>query len=88
MSKQTKTKKTGESSSIVGRDSQSGRFLDATLKKIGTSPVASREGRTGQFVEAASRYAAANSASTELARAKLEELGIIDASGKLSKTYK
>jgi hypothetical protein len=44
--------------------------------------------RTDQFVEAASRYASANSASKEIARAKLQELGIIDASGKLTKTYK
>ncbi len=88
MSKQTKTTKTGASSWIVGRDSQSGRFLDATPKKIDTSTVASRESRTGQFVEAASRYASANSASTDVALAKLKELGIIDSSGKLSKTYK
>ena len=73
---------------MVGREGHSGRFLDAASKKVGSSTVVGRDSRANQFVEAASRYASANSASTELARAKLEDIGIIDATGKLSKLYK
>lgn len=86
MSKQTRSPKIGSSSLVIRRESDSGRFVIVGPK--GTSTVTRREQQTGQFVEAAERYASANSASQEIARAKLQELGIIDASGKLTKTYK
>jgi hypothetical protein len=55
----------------------------------GPSPSAvARDVSTGQFVDAASRYASMNSASRQIADAKLKSLGIASASGKLSKIYK
>jgi hypothetical protein len=40
------------------------------------------------FAALAQSYAVANSASKEIAREKLKALGIIDASGKLTKNYR
>jgi hypothetical protein len=50
-------------------------------------PVA-RDSSTGQFLAAAERMKRANTASPKVARAKLKELGILGADGKLSKHYK
>ena len=86
MSKQTRSPKIGSSSLVIRRENDGGHFAEVGPR--GTSTVVGRDARTGQFVEAAKRYASTNSASTEVANAKLKDLGITDGKGKLSKTYK
>lgn len=54
----------------------------ASQAKIG------RESSTGRFLAAAKRMKIANTASPEVARSKLIELGILGKDGKLSKNYK
>lgn len=48
----------------------------------------SREAATGKFVERANSWVSANTATPDVARAKLRELGIHDNRGKLGKDYK
>ena len=43
---------------------------------------------TARFLAAAERLKVANTASPEIARAKLKEMGILDENGKLSENYK
>jgi hypothetical protein len=52
------------------------------------TPKVARDAGTGKFVESANKWASANSTSREAARAKLQQLGIHDNSGKLAKDYK
>lgn len=47
-----------------------------------------RDSQTGRFLAAAKRMQAANTASPEVARSKLKQLGILGSDGKLSKNYK
>ena len=47
-----------------------------------------RESQTGRFLAAAKLMKVANTASPDVARSKLKELGILGADGKLSKNYK
>jgi hypothetical protein len=43
---------------------------------------------TGRFVTAANAYSSSNTASKEIAKSKLRELGIVDNSGKPGKHYR
>ncbi len=54
-----------------------------------TSQVkAARDGSTRQLAAVAQRMKDTNTASPEIARTKLKELGILSGNGKLSKNYK
>jgi hypothetical protein len=60
-------------------------------KKRGSSSLGTRvlrDSDTGEFVTAARAYSSSNSASKEIAKTKLKELGIVDSSGKPGKHYR
>ncbi len=63
--------------------------MPKTAKKpMGSVVSVVRESSTGQFLAAAKRLKDTNTATPEIARSKLKELGILGKDGKLSKNYK
>ena len=47
-----------------------------------------RDASSGQFADRASKWAAEHSVTREAARKKLQEMGIVDETGKLTKDYR
>jgi hypothetical protein len=72
-------------------------FGDAHMAKQ-NEPIRPKDARGGsrvldendaaEFAAAARQYVAANTATPQAARSKLEELGIIDSEGNLTKNYR